>query len=723
MLSRISLSAIAATLALTVSAMAEERTDAPFLAGTGIDDGQRIVLAGNTRPELSRANDRGPVSANFQMEHMLLQLKRPPALEKAADAELARLNDPTSPDYQHWLTAKEFGAKFGLRAADLEKIKEWLRNHGFRVNKVYANGLLIDFSGTAALVSSAFNTEIHAFDVDGERHTANVSDPQIPAALAPAVAGIVSLHDFRPRNASRPIADYTINDGYAQIVAPGDIATIYNLNPLFAQGITGTGQTIVVIEDTDVYDTADWSQFRATFGLDNYSGGSFTELHPGANCGAPGVLVGNDFEAILDAEWASAAAPDAAIVLASCADTNSTFGGLIAFDNMIESDNPPKIFSISYGACEAFNGAAGNAAYYYAYQQAAAEGISVFVASGDWGAAICDANNGNTTAAELGVSTNGLASTPYNVAVGGTDFEDTYFHANGLYWNRTNDKYFASAKSYVPEMSWNDSCASELLAEYVMRSKSAATYGSNGFCNSTFGEMLRTTTSGSGGPSGCAKGKPAEPGIVSGTCAGYAKPSWQAMPGNPDDAVRDLPDVSLFAADGLWGHYYVVCYSDEKGGGAKCNGAPSNWSGGGGTSFASPIMAAIQALVNQKTGAAQGNPAPIYYQLARGEFGPSGHTRCVRPYHEKSCVFHNVVDGNIDVDCVGTVDCLLPSGAAGVLAISPNADYRTDVNADYAIAYPAGLGWNFATGLGSVNAANLVENWPLAKKTTEFTHF
>ena len=136
---------------------------------------------------------------------------------------------------------------------------------------------------------------------------------------------------------------------------PGDLATIYNLTPLFAAGYTGTGQTIAVVEDTDLYSSTDWTTFRSTFGLSSYTSGSLTTVHPAPasgsnNCADPGVPSGgDDGEAILDAEWASAAAPSAAIQVAACADTRTTFGGLIALQNMTNSATPPQIVSISYG--------------------------------------------------------------------------------------------------------------------------------------------------------------------------------------------------------------------------------------------------------------------------------------------------------------------------------------------------------------------------------------
>ena len=398
---------------------------------------------------------------------MMLQLKRSASEEQAATQFVADLHNPKSPNFHKWLTASEFGKNFGLAEADIQTITGWLQSHGFTVNTVYPNGMVIDFSGSAGQVRRAFHTSIHHLDVNGVRHVANVSDPQIPAALAPAVAGIVSMHDFQPHPMKR--AKYTFNQGgYTdQAVVPEDLATIYNLNPLFAQGITGVGQTIVVIEDTDLYSSADWDTFRSTFGLSQYTGGSLTTLHPQPasglnNCSVPGLLTGDDGEAILDAEWASAAAPSAAIVVAACRNTRSTFGGFIAMANVVNSTTPPSVISISYGNCEAENGSSSNASISALYQQAVAEGISVFVSSGDEGAAACDAGG---TSATHGIGVNAYASTAYNVAVGGTDFSDTVDGTTGNYWSATNTANYGSALSYIPEIPWNDSCAGGATGE------------------------------------------------------------------------------------------------------------------------------------------------------------------------------------------------------------------------------------------------------------------
>ena len=690
-----------AVLALLLGLDPVARAQTPNLITAAINPSQVSLLAGNTRSEANWQNDLGPVADSLPVEHLLLQLRRSAAQEQALSQLIEQLHNPASPTFHRWLTAQEFGQRFGLGQQDLKVITGWLQSNGFTINQVYPSGVLIDFSGTAGQVRTAFGTEIHHLLVNGTPHMANMSDPRIPAALAPAVVGIVSLHDFRPRQMRKVRSNFVV--GSSQVVVPADLATIYNLNPLFAQGVTGVGQTVAVIEDTNVFNTGDWSTFRSTFGLSGYPG-TFTTVHP--SCSNPGVTL-DEGEAILDAEWASASAPGATIELVSCPSSTS-FGGLIALQNLVNGASPPSIISFSYGECEAANGSGNNAAYSSIYQQAVALGISIFVSAGDEGAAGCDASS---TAARHGIGVNAFASTPYNVAVGGTDFGDTFAGTTSTYWNNTNGATDGSAKSYIPEIPWNDSCASVLLAT---KFGNGTPFGATGFCDSAAGKSYQNVVGGGGGPSGCATGSPSIGNVVSGSCAGYAKPSWQSgFAGIPSDGVRDLPDISLFAANGYWGHFYVYCDSDT-GNSESCSGGPSNWSGAGGTSFSAPILAGIQALINQKAGGAQGNPNYVYYSLAAQEYGPGGNASCNSTSGNAasgSCIFYDVTQGDMDVPCTGNQNCYLPSGTVGVLSTTSSS---------YSPAFGTATGWDFATGIGTLNAYNLVNNWP-GSAGTKFT--
>ena len=680
-----------------------------------VDESKLVTLRGNVRPEVTAANDRGSVEDSTSFHDLQLVLHRNPDAEADAELYFQQLSDPSSPNYHKWLTNTQIGEMFGPAKQDIDTVKLWLETQGFKVKSVSPDRTVVEFSGDAKLVRNAFHTSIHKLRVNGEEHFANVSDPQIPADLTPVVTGIASLTDFMPYKMSRSRVKTSMKQatrngvpssgsGAVAYLGAADLAKIYNFTPLLTSGVTGKGQTIAVIEDTNLYSANDWTTFRQNLGLSIYTFGTLTQLNPaGTNsCGNPGTN-GDDGEAAIDVEWATAAAPDAAIINAACSDTTQ-FGGFLALANLLQGSTVPNVVSISYGESESELGVGENAYIANLYFSAALQGVSLFVSSGDEGAASSDANK--STAAH-GISVSGYTSTPYNVSVGGTDFAPTYLNDTSTYFSSTNGTNFLTALSYVPEIPWNDSCASQLVSNYL------DTYDNDSYTPLTLcqsGNFL-TTASGSGGPSGCASGAPAHAGVVSGTCAGYSKPSWQSVLGNPSDGVRDIPDVSLMAANGFWGYYYAVCWTDPSykadGSTASCGTDPASWSGFGGTSISSPIWAGIQALLNQLTGHNWGLTTPYLYALANRQYGTEGSTNCNSSLGngvDCTCVFYDITLGDMDTPCKkdgssGTFDCYLPSGSTGLLSTTNSADQP---------AYGTGLGWDFATGIGTVNVRNFL---------------
>ncbi|MBV9156671.1 MAG: peptidase S53, partial [Acidobacteriaceae bacterium] len=182
-------------LAAVVLAHAQS-SNVPNLLTAAIDENQLVTLTGNTHPLAKPAFDKGAAPVDLPMERMLLVLKRSPQQEAALAKLLADQQTPGSPDYHHWLTPQEFGQRFGVSDQDLGAITAWLQSHGFTVNNVSNGRTLIEFSGNAAQVEYAFHTPIHQFVINGESHWANAQDPQLPMALAPAVAGVASFSNF-----------------------------------------------------------------------------------------------------------------------------------------------------------------------------------------------------------------------------------------------------------------------------------------------------------------------------------------------------------------------------------------------------------------------------------------------------------------------------------------------------------------------------------------------
>ncbi len=162
-----------------------------------IDENVGVTLGGNVHPLIAQATTSAPADVDTPMEHMVLHLKGSADQEAQLEALIAQQNDPKSPNYRKYLTPAEFAAQFGVSASDIAKVSGWLQSHGFTVDEIPAGNRAIIFSGTASQINSAFKTEMRQYTVKGVQHLANASDPQIPAALADIVGGVLKLHDFR----------------------------------------------------------------------------------------------------------------------------------------------------------------------------------------------------------------------------------------------------------------------------------------------------------------------------------------------------------------------------------------------------------------------------------------------------------------------------------------------------------------------------------------------
>ena len=576
-----------------------------------IDSLHMVKLPNSVPPEARRQYDRGPVDPSTRLGRITLLAKRTPGQQADLEELLNRQQIPSSPDYHRWLTPAQFAGRFGLSETDIGKTAAWLASQGFHIEELAQARNWIACSGTAQQVAHTFGATIHRYEVNGEPHFANATEVFIPEALDGVIGAIQGLHDFNPK----PVGDFgkwapafsltQITTG-SHALTPADFATVYDVNPLYAGGIDGTGIQLVVVGASEIR-LSDIDSFRGGFHLPA-SDPQLLLIGP-----SPGTPQAEEGEALLDLEWAGAVAPNASLIYVYSA--NLTDGLLAAIDR----DLAP-IISTSYADCEAagFFGFDRSAA-----QQANAEGITWLSASGDSGAAGCDPSGAySNPPAQRGLAVNQPASFPEVTAVGGTQFAGD---VSALWTTSSSSLTGYSAISYIPETGWNETTADELVA--------------------------------TGG----------------GASMLFAKPEWQTGAGVPDDNARDVPDVSLAASSNSYVTYW---------GGFNFTG--------GGTSASTPSFAGVVALLNQylvqngvQAQPGLGNINPALYQIAKTV--PSA--------------FHDITTGTNIVPCApGSLDC-----ATGFLGFS------------------AGVGYDPVTGLGSIDANQLITHWtnPAAATVTK----
>lgn len=448
-----------------------------------INDSDRFTLLGHMQPKALPEDDQGRVAPSKALSYVTLELRKSDSQQAELDRLLAELHDPNSPNYHQWLSPEEFGARFGASGADIAKITEWLKGQGLDIASVARGRNWIAVNGEAANIERAFQTEIHQYLVKGQMHFANAADPSVPAAIASVVTGVRGLNDFRmkPSNLVRrsDLKPRTTAAGGEHFIAPNDFATIYNVTPLYAAGIDGSGQSLVIVGQTQI-NLSDIQHFRTSYLLP--ANVPQTLLVP--NSQDPGISRDDLDEADLDIEWSGSVARNAKIIFVYSSDVVQSTQ--YAIDQALAP-----VISQSYGLCELETPRTDATIFRLWAQQASAEGITWFSASGDTGAADC----GDSQHPGLAVDLPG--SVPEVTSLGGTEFNE----GSGSYWNTANDSNDASAKSYIPEKVWNDSTEDADPA------------------------------SGGGGAS-----------------VYFTKPSWQTGPGVPGDNARDVPDVSLSAS-------------------------------------------------------------------------------------------------------------------------------------------------------------------------------
>jgi fibronectin type 3 domain-containing protein len=665
-----------------------------FVCAAGRADSTGVRLRGNVHALAQTPFDRGEVPADLTLDGMELVLRPTPAAEQALGELLAAQRDAQSPRYQRWLTPAEYAARFGARADDLAALTNWLRTQGLRVGAPSAGADRLPFRGTAAEVEAAFHTHIHYFDRDGVRHYANATTPEVPSAFAALIGGIRGLHDFHPHVASRlpqvPAPQWS--NGTAQnYVGPADFAAIYDFAPLYDAGLRGAGVTIVIAAQSDFAPEIPQSYWQA-FGVYAAQTMQAMTVPGGSDPGRTGDA--NEDEVYLDLEIAGGLAPAATLLVVS--DRDAVTAAEFAVDQDLGA-----ILNVSFSDCESADGAT-SASIAALWSQAATEGMTVVVSAGDAGDAACDAARSFTpgSAAIGGLAVNGLASPPMALAVGGTDFNP----AETQSWSASNAPgTLANAQGYLPETVWNASCTNAFAAQEYGYTDTLA------FCNAVTLPNIGANpylqiAGGGGGLSSCSTQN------GDGSCAGgYAPPDWQSgIAGLGGFAARALPDVSMLAAS------WLICSYEAAS--MPCDPQAGRLLVAGGTSAAAPAVAALLALVDESKVTStlpdgrQGVVAPLFYALAALEYGsttsPNANSLAACNANQgiriaPNCVFHDITVGT------NAMPCSVPGSEPGTCGTSGGDAYGIIGSAGNG-AYAAGPGYDLATGLGSLDAGQLV---------------
>jgi len=578
-----------------------------------INSSELAPLQGSHHPLAQPQFDAGRVPANTALTGMSIEFNRSAAQQADLQALIAAQQDPASPLFHQWLTPDQFGARFGMAQADLERVQNWLLQQGFSIDSIARNRSMIRFSGNAAQAERAFSTELHYYNTQGERHMAPSSDLALPSALTSVVLGIHNLDNFRPKaqvivnRAVQPRPSFTSSQTQNVYFAPGDIATAYGVSALYHSGYTGAGQSIAVVGQSAII-VSDIASFQTAAGLN--ANPPTLVLVPAS--GGSTIYSGDETESDLDLEWSSAMAPGAEIFFVYTGDSQNSNGVFDAISYAIDQ-KIANIVSISYGACES---SLGGFSLESTFQQASTQGQTLIAASGDAGSTACSGQSGLTTAQQETLGVNYPASSPNVTGIGGTEIiaaNDT--SSNSTYWNTANGSdVISSLKTYIPEVAWND--------------------------DSSAGGLSAT----GGGKSTLFK----------------TKPAWQAAL-TPADGVRDVPDISFYASAGVPG--YLYCTSDSSSWSnnsqqASCNSGFRDSATGaltvaGGTSFGAPIFAGMLALINQQQGysTGTGNINSTLYALAAS----GGH-------YSAGNIFHDVTTGNNECTA-GSKYCSSSSGS------------------------------------------------------------
>jgi len=639
----------------------QARITAPIVSSS------RVTLTGSHSPLAATANDIGAVPASTKLTGITFAFSRTAAQQTALDALVAAQQNPASPLYHQWLTPAQFGAQFGAAASDIAAVETWLQQEGFTVDSVSNSRDRIHFSGTAALVESAFGTSLHYFKSGTETHFAPISDLSVPSAVSSSVLAISNVSDYRPHSHVKVKAaqlakpNFTSSQTGSHYLTPGDVATIYDITPAYSAGYTGTNQTIAIVGQSAI-STSDITNFQTAAGLTNKTPTLTLVPSTGSSAINP-ISDGDEVESDLDIEYSGAIAKGATINFVYTGNSSNNGGAFEALEYAIDNDLAP-IVSSSYGDCETDLGSSNYNSLNAVLEEGASQGQTIISAAGDDGSTDCSGDDPTylTTAQQEALAVDFPADSQYVTGIGGTEFpaadvaagNNTYFAAE------TSTDIISSALSYIPEQVWNDDSTANGLS------------------------------SGGGGVS-----------------AFTSRPSWQAnVTGIPSGSFRLVPDIALDASPNNAGYLYCSSDSTDTGITGSCSNGFRDANDeyltvAGGTSFGAPIFAGMVAIINQAKG----------YNAGQGLLNPELYTLASSTTTYASA-FHDITSGNNE--------CLAGSSYPAAELTSTTEEYLTCISPS-TTEYPATTGYDEASGLGSVDLYQLLTAWSTSTSTVFFS--
>jgi subtilase family serine protease len=410
-----------------------------------------FAAGGSPPTDLGASNPNQPVNVT-----LVLGLHNQAALENFIYHTVTR----GSPSFHRFLTTAQFADRYGATAGEIAAVQAFIRQQGLTQVELLPNHLAIRISGTIGQFNAAFHTSIHDYRAsDGSTFHQPNATPTVPASLAGTLvvaSGLSSEARYRPHHvkailppqlgpsanalarSAAPAATCTGNPTATCTVGEftvGDVANRYNINPLYRTGINGKGSTVGIATLAD-FIPADAYAYWSAIGLP-VKPDRITQVH--VDGGGPLSGPAGSGETSLDVEQSGGMAPWADIIVYDAPNTDAGFFDVF---NRAVSDNQVDSLSVSWGSPEIFyfpqlNGGvdftAELRAFHQVFLEAAAQGISMFAASGDSGAydTVRSLGGSLTDPVPPPLSVDAPASDPFITSAGGTTVPFSYSFSGG----------------------------------------------------------------------------------------------------------------------------------------------------------------------------------------------------------------------------------------------------------------------------------------------------